>query len=470
MMRWSNRRAGGIRVMGLAALLLACPTGLVAQQAPAPVAPPPPVVGPAPAPGQPAIDGGSLHLLAGRSQILTTDFDIKSVTLTNPAIADATALSPRELLIDGKSAGTISMFVLGDTRRMHYELVVEPGVTVLEQRLRELFPGEDLRVGVSEGAVVLSGRASTNDVMLRAGEVAQSSFPALKVINFIQLPGGGGSQQVMLQVRFAEVNKRAVEELGLNLFATRASFTARATTGQFPAPDFEDDAVNGVGGLVFSDFLNIFFFQRNQGIGGVLRALRQTGGFQSLAEPNLIAYNGQEASFLSGGEFPIPIVSGNTGNVSVTFKEYGVRLRFRPTIAGDVIRLHVRPEVSALDFNNGVTLSGIRIPALTTRYAETEVELRDGQSFAVAGLLNTIGQEDKAEIPFLAQIPIIKYLFKSRTRRNDTTELLVLVTPRLVKPLNPDEVPPLPTILSPEQTGQTGTAPPTVPGAPPAVP
>jgi len=447
--------------MGLAALMFLGAPGLVAQQAPAPAPPAAPAAVPAAAP-QGATDAGALHLLAGRSTIVTTDFDIKSVTLTNPSIADATALSPRELLIDGKAPGTISMFIIGDTRRLQYELVIEPGVTVLEQRLRELFPGEDLKVGVSEGAVVLSGHASTNDVMLRAGEVAESSFPGLKVINMLQLPGGGGSQQVMLQVRFAEVNKKAVEELGLNLFATRASFTGRSTTGQFPAPDFQDDSINGVGGLVFSDFLNIFFFQRNQGIGGVLRALRQTGGFQSLAEPNLIAYNGQEATFLSGGEFPIPIVSGNTGNVSVTFKEYGVRLRFKPTIAGDVIRLHVRPEVSALDFNNGVTLSGIRIPALTTRYAETEVELRDGQSFAVAGLLNTIGQHDNAEIPFLAQVPIIKWLFKTQAKRNETTELLVLVTPRLVKPLNPDEVPPLPTILSPEEAGR-----PAAPGAAP---
>ena len=140
----------------------------------------------------------------------------------------------------------------------------------------------------------------------------------------------------------------------------------------------------------------------------------------------------------------------------MVFKEYGVRLKFKPTIAGDVIRLHVRPEVSALDFNNGVTLSGIRIPALTTRYAETEVELRDGQSFAVAGLLNTIGQEDRAEVPVLSRIPLIKYLFKTRARRNETTELLVLVTPRLVKPSNPDEVPPLPTILSPDEGGRAG--------------
>ena len=146
--------------------------------------------------------------------------------------------------------------------------------------------------------------------------------------------------------------------------------------------------------MVFSDFLNLFFFDRKEGIGGVIKALESRGGFQSLAEPNLIAYNGQEASFLAGGEFPVPIVQGATGAVTIVFKEFGIRLNFTPTIAGDVIRLKVRPEVSALDFANGITLEGFRIPALTTRRAETDVELRDGQSFAIAGLLDNIKQDD----------------------------------------------------------------------------
>ena len=214
------------------------------------------------------------------------------------------------------------------------------------------------------------------------------------------------------------------------------------TTQQFSAPDFDDEKE---GGLVFSDFLNLFFFNRKEGLGAVIKALEQKGLFQSLAEPNLIAYNGQEASFLAGGEFPVPVVQGATGTVTIMFKEFGVRLNFRPTIAGDVIRLKVRPEVSALDFNNGITLEGFRVPALITRRAETDVELRDGQSFAIAGLLNNITQNDGANIPFLSKIPIIGYLFKSNAERRERTELMVLVTPRLVRPLNPDEVPPLPT-------------------------
>jgi pilus assembly protein CpaC len=278
--------------------------------------------------------------------------------------------------------------------------------------------------------------------MLRAGEIALATSPKLQVINMLQLPGGAESQQVMLQVRFAEVNRRAIQEAGVSFFTTVAGFKntlGRTSTQQFAAPDFEDDE------LVFSDFLNLFFLSTKYDIGAVVKALKTTGHFQSLAEPNLIAYNGQEASFLAGGEFPVPIVQGSTGTVTIQFKEFGIRLTFTPTIAGDVIRLKVRPEVSSLDFANGLTLSGFRIPSLTTRRAETDVELRDGQSFAIAGLLDNISQDDAAAIPILSQIPIIGNLFKSKAERAERTELMVLITPRLVRPLDPDEVPALPT-------------------------
>jgi pilus assembly protein CpaC len=200
------------------------------------------------------------------------------------------------------------------------------------------------------------------------------------------------------------------------------------------------------GDVTFSDFLNIFLFNRKYDLGAMVRALRDRGLFQSLAEPNLIAYNGQEASFLAGGEIPVPVVNGATGTVSIQFKEYGIRLNFRPTVAGDTIRIHVQPEVSTLDFPNGIVLSGFRIPALSTRRAETDVELRDGQSFAMAGLLNNLSQDDVQEIPGLARLPIVGHLFRSKSERAEQTELLVLITPQLVRPLNPDEVPPLPTL------------------------
>jgi pilus assembly protein CpaC len=387
-----------------------------------------------------------IHITAGRSTVLTTDYEITRIAVTNPEIADATVVQPREILIDGKAAGTISLIVWGSGRRTQYDLVIEPAVTTLQQKLRALFPGEDIEVGVTDEAVVLSGRVSSNQVMLRVGEIAQASASKLKVINMLQLPGGSDSQQVLLQVRFAEVNRRALQELGVSLFTGIGGYknwTGRTTTQQFPAPEFDADE----GGLVFSDFLNLFVFNNKENVGAVIKALQQKGFLQSLAEPNLIAYNGQEASFLAGGEFPVPIVSGLSNAVSILFKEFGIKLNFTPTVAGDTIRLKVRPEVSSLDFANGITISGFRIPALITRRAETDVELRDGQSFAIAGLLNNLSQEDAAAIPILGSLPIIGPLFKSKAERAERTELMVLITPRLVRPLNPDEVPPLPNQL-----------------------
>ena len=385
-----------------------------------------------------------LVITAGRSMVLSTDFNIERIAVTNPEVADAQVVEPRELLIDGRAPGTISLILWGPGIRRQYDLVIETPITTLEQHLHALFPGEDIRINYSDEAIILSGQTSSTATMLRVAEIAQASSPESEIINMLQVPGGSVSQQVMLQVRFAEINRSALFEAGFSFFTTDR-FVSRTTTQQFSSPDFERGQGGDGLGLVFSDFLNIFLFDQQEGIGGILRALKEQGAFRSLAEPNLVAYNGQEASFLAGGEFPVPIVQGVTGAVSVEFKEFGVRLTFTPRIAGDVIRLKVAPEVSALDFNNGITLGGFRIPALITRRAETDVELRDGQSFAIAGLLNNISQHDTASVPILSAIPIIGALFKSRAERAVETELMVLITPRLVKPLEPDEVPPLPT-------------------------
>jgi pilus assembly protein CpaC len=390
---------------------------------------------------QPAADR-SVALTTGRSTIVATDFDVTRIAVTNPAIADATVVRPREILIDGKAPGTISLIVWGGDQRLQYDVVVEQPISPLEQQIHQLFPGESITVTNNADAIVLSGRASSTQTMLRIAEVAQAAAPKANIIN-------------MLQVRIAEVNHRAITELGTSLFTGATGvgdWIGRSTTQQFPSVNYKDlsrtetpAGTTLTGSMEFSDFLNIFQFNTNWNAGTLIRALKQTGYFQSLAEPNLIAYNGKEASFLAGGEFPVPVVTG-LGQVNVQFKEFGVRLNFTPTIAGDLIRLKIRPEVSSLDFNNGVTLSGWRIPALQTRRAETEVELRDGQSFAVAGLMDNTSQTDKSAIPILSQIPIVGYLFQSKAERKEKTELLVLVTPRLVRPLNPDEVPALPTM------------------------
>ena len=433
-----------IHVFGALVVLIGAVSIASAQQPPAPA---------------PAIE--KVQLTAGRSTVLTTDFDITRVAVTDPAISDATVVQPREILIDGKMPGTVSLIIWGAAERRQYDLVVEPGVSTLEQRLQALFPGEDIRVTATGDAVILSGRVSSNDVALRAAEIAAVTVSKAKVVNMLQLPGGSGSQQVLLKVRFAEVSRRALTEVGVSLFTSPTGINntiGRVTTGQFTAPDFSSleatkasssfgaEVQSARGEFTFGDFLNIFLFNQKYDLGALIRALRGRGLFQSLAEPNLIAYNGQEASFLAGGEIPVPTVQGTAGSVGVTYKEYGIRLNFTPTVAGDTIRLHVRPEVSTLDFPNGILIAGFRVPALATRRGETEVELRDGQTFAMAGLLNNLSQDDVQEIPGLARLPIIGHLFRTKSERAEQTELLVLITPQLVRPLNPDEVPPLPTL------------------------
>jgi pilus assembly protein CpaC len=393
-----------------------------------------------------------ISLLAGRSMVLNTDFDITRIAVTNPVIADATVVQPRELLVDGKAAGTVSLIVWGAHRRTHFEVAVTPEASTLQQHLQTLFPNQDIRASATADAIVLSGQVTNPDIMVQAIDIAQAMAPKARLVNMLQLPGITATQQVMLEVRIAEVNRRALTEFGTSFFTgpSARDFVGRSTTQQFSAPGFEGTVGPTAPGqedgkLTFGDFLNLFVFSVEKDIGVVIRALKSSGFFQTLAEPNLIAYNGQEASFLAGGEIPVPVVQGGANAaVSIVYKEFGVRLTFRPTIIGDVIRLHVRPEVSSLDFANGVTLEGFRIPALSTRRVETEVELRNGQSFAIAGLLDNTSQDDTAKVPGLGDIPVLGQLFKSRADRVQRTELVVLITPRLVRPLNPNEVPPLP--------------------------
>lgn len=382
----------------------------------------------------------SIPLTVGRSFVLETPFPVVRIAVTNPDIADAVAVQPREVLIDGRSPGTISMVLWGDAagERAQYDIVVEPAMSVLQRQLTALFPGEDITSSVTSTAVVLTGSVSTNAVALRAAQIAEAASGAVTVVNLLRLPASVDTQQVMLQVRIGEVRHDVLTEAGISLFTGGLGdddYVARTTTQQFAAPGFEDTADGRK--VTFSDFLNLFVFNSRYNVGAMLKALETRGLFQSLAEPNLIAYNGREASFLAGGEIPVPVVQGTTNSVSVQYKEYGVRLAFTPVIVGDVIHLKVRPEVSTLDFINGITLSGFRIPALSTRRADTEVELRDGQSFAIAGLMDNMSQLVRAEVPWLGKLPIIGALFRSKADSRQRTELLVIVTPRLVRPQEP---------------------------------
>jgi pilus assembly protein CpaC len=376
-----------------------------------------------------------IDLLVGRSTVLNVGAPIARVSLTVPDIADALVTAPGQLLIHGKQPGTISLFVWdkGGTIKT-YEVTVRRDLSALAEQLKQLFPGELITVAGSGKDVVISGTVATKYVIEKAADVAGGYVEKKEnVINLLKQQEGVASNQVMLRVRFAEVSRSAMQELGASFVASgfKSDWSGRTSTQQFPAPAWDQD-----GKLVFSDFLNLFLFNSKEGLGGVVKALQTKGLFQSLAEPNLIATNGKEASFLAGGEYPYPVVQpgGSGTSISIQFKEFGVRLNFTPTVlGGDLINLKVRPEVSALDFSNALTVSGFRVPALTTRRTETEVELRDGQTFAIAGLMNNTVTSTMSKIPGIGDIPILGMLFKSKAHQKNQTELVVMITPTIIK-------------------------------------
>jgi pilus assembly protein CpaC len=393
-----------------------------------------------------------VDLLVGRSTVVRMDRPIVRVSLSTADIADAMATSPNELLIHGKAPGTISLFVWTDGGRINtYDVSVRRDLGALEEQVHKLFPGEPITVASNGKDVVLSGVVSTKYVADRAASLAVGYVDkAENVVNLLRQQDGVATNQVLLQVRFAEVSRSAVQELGASFFTGangKGDWVGRTATEQFAAPDFDQAK-----GLVFSDFLNIFAFNTKEQLGTLIRALQNKGLFQSLAEPNLITQDGKEASFLAGGEYPYPVVQAGNGNNSVTivFKEFGVRLKFTPTIlSDDMIHLKIAPEVSTLDFNNAVTISGFRIPALSTRRTDTEVELRDGQTFAVAGLLDNTLNQTLSKVPGIGDIPILGYLFRSRAYQKNATELVVMITPRIVHRNSPGVTPNLPGIVEP---------------------
>jgi pilus assembly protein CpaC len=409
--------------------------GALARNGEAPSPAPSPAGSPAPRP-EPIPDASEVQLLVGRSTVISVGQPITRVSLTTPNVADAMVTSPQQLLLHGKAPGTISMFVWdrsgGITR---YEVVVQRDLSELAARLAELFPGEKIAVTSNGKDVVLSGSVSGKYAMDKAAEVATGYVEKKEdVVNLLKQQDGLASRQVLLRVRFAEVSRSALTELGLNLAANGIKdgrWFGRTTTQQFGAPEWDED-----GKFVFSDFLNLFLFDSKNQIAGTIRALQNKGLFQSLAEPNLIAEDGKEASFLAGGEYPYPVVQGTAGatSIAIQFKEYGVRLNFLPTIVGSsLVKLKVRPEVSSLDFANAVTLQGFRVPAISTRRTETEVELQDGQTFAVAGLMNNTVTSQLSKIPGIGDIPILGLLFRSKAARKDQTELVVMITPTILR-------------------------------------
>ena len=414
--------------------------------------------------GEPVTTGTEqIVLLVGRSAVVHTDRAIQRVSLSTADIADAMVTAPRELLVHGKAPGTISLLVWSDNGRItNYEVVVRRDLTPLEGQIRRQFPNEPIAVAVNGKDVVLSGVVSAKHVIDTAKALAVGYVDKPEnIVNMLRQTENPVTNQVMLQVRFAEVSRSAMQELGANFFGgpTGADgWMGRSTTQQFAAPTYDGDKKV----WIMPDFLNLFAFQVKDQLGVTIRALKGRGLFESLAEPNLVTQDGKEASFLAGGEFPYPVVQGGGANQSVTivFKEFGVRLRFTPTITGGgYIHLKVTPEVSTLDFANAVTMEGFRVPALSTRRTETEVELRDGQTFAISGLLDRNMDETLRRVPGIGDIPILGYLFRSQAYKKNNTELVVMITPHILRRDSPGVTPNLPGLVEPFLPAPTRTIP-----------
>ena len=382
------------------------------------------------------VEPGSVRLMVGRSTILNVGTPITRVSLTSSDIADAMVTSPGQLLINGKLPGTISMFVwdkAGSLKR--YEVQVQRDLTRLSDQMDQLFPKEHISVHSNGRNVVLSGQVSSKDLIDKAVNVAAGYVDKKEEVTTLLQVNSGPPQQVLLRVRFAEVSRSAMTDLGASIFTSPGGINGnvgRVTTQQYAAPVFDNSTDPTK--LKFSDFLNFFLFSTNNDLGIVIKALQQKGLFQSLAEPNLVAESGKEASFLAGGEFPVPVVQGSGAAlaINVVYKEFGIRLNFTPEVIENRVHLKVRPEVSTLDFANAVTLQGFRIPALNTRRTETELELQDRQTFAISGLMNNSVASTFSKVPGIGDIPILGYLFKSKAAQKDQTELVVMITPEIL--------------------------------------
>lgn len=406
-----------------------------------------------------------IRLTVGKSIVIDYPTDIARISTSNPDVVDTSPVTGREVLLHGKAFGTVTLVVWSKSgQRNFYNITVEQNLEPLRKLLKETFPKEEIQVQSSRDSLALTGHVSNKETSERAAALAAPFGKT--IVNNLQLATPAVEKQILLRVKFAELDRSASTQFGVNLLSTGATNTiGRITTGQFGPP-----AVNEVGGgsatFAVSDALNIFAFRPDLNLAALIKALQQRNLLQILSEPNLVTTNGKEASFLVGGEFPIPVLQGgaNSGAVTIQFREFGVRLTFNPVITDNgTIRLYVKPEVSSLDFANAVSFSGFTIPALATRKIETNIELGEGQSFVIGGLIDNHLTETIAKVPGLANLPVLGNLFRSKQLDRNNTELIVMVTPEMTMPLQPNEAKPGPvmprdfliTPVNPEQPFQT---------------
>lgn len=414
---------------------------------------------PTPALSRPATQLAQKEILlkVGRGDLQQFDDNVSRVAVSDPEVADAVVVSPHDVVINGRVAGVTTAMVWHGESVSRFEVTVQPDLAEISRQMKASLPNEPIQISVSKDSVLLNGVVTDAEASKQASAIA--GIYAKNVVNLLQSPPPV-NRQVMLQVKFATVDRGALKDLGANLFSTNNKLTGTATTQQFPYPRIgqlqlqpgaDGQPELGSVGVSVSDLLNIFAFRPDLNFGATLRLLQNRNLLEILAEPNLMTVSGKQASFLAGGEFPFPVITstGSGGQsspvVTIQFREFGVRLNFTPTVdTSGMIHLKVNPEVSALDFANALQIQGFMIPAISTRKAETEVDLREGESFAIAGLIDNRVTEVMSKVPGFGDVPILGRLFRSRSQNKVNSELLVVITPRFVKPIAAGQQAPLP--------------------------
>jgi len=422
-----------------------------------------------------------LFVAVGKSALVTSDKQIERISVGYGDIAEASAVGPNEVIVNGIAPGSTSLIVFQQGGgRLFFDVNVQPNRFLANARLDEVraalkkeLPNQEITLSWENDSVILRGTAKDLVSVTRAQAIAANLG---KVVNLLYVQVPPHEAQILLKVRFLSIDKTLSTQLGMNIFSTGAGNTIGSTsTGQYTPPTLPSGTTQtGPGSpFAFSDLLNIFLYRKDLNLGTTIQALQQNGVAEVLAEPNVLTENGRQGSFLAGGEFPVPVVQGGSGgsgaSITIQYREFGVRLNFIPTITpSGSIRLQVAPEVSALDYTNAITISGFNIPALTTRKVRTDVELDEGQSFAIGGLLDKTVTDTFSKVPFIGDIPILGNFFKSKSTSRANTELVVIVTPEIVRPI-PAAAPPMtlrfPTPFMKSDPDNTVTTP-TIPATP----
>ena len=413
-----------------------------------------------------------VHVLVGHSVVVRTQSRIKRVLVGNPTAVSTSTTAPNEVVMTAVAPGSSSVVLWQENNESRIlDVFADLDVSLLRDAIARGFPGEPIQAESEENRIVLSGTASSRPVADQIAKMA-ASF-SKDIVDSLRIAQPGRQKQILLKVRFAQVDRSKLSALGVNLFSTGGANTFGSTSTQqfggftgsnvgsvpktvttvtipgshIATGDIGNPLAGQPGGFGMNDLLNLFLFRSDINLGATIKALQQKNVLEILAEPNLMAASGEPAQFLAGGELPYPVVSGVAGasTVTVQFKPFGVKLEFTGTIEeNNTIRLKVFPEVSSLDFTNSVVISGFVLPAIATRHAETVVELKDGQSFGIAGLLDQRTTSQLSKVPGLGDIPILGQLFRSRSINKTNSELIVIVTPTIVDPLTTTAVPEVP--------------------------